>query len=119
MRTFKDNQGRDWSVQFTVGTIKRVRELLGVNLVSIADGDPAGDVINTRLQTDFEFIVDVLYCVCKPQADELGVNDIAFGESLGGDSLGDAQRALIEELVLFFPNPSSRRVIEKRIQRLD
>jgi hypothetical protein len=33
MKTFVDNMGKTWTVTVNVGTIKRVKDLLGINLV--------------------------------------------------------------------------------------
>ena len=35
MKTFTDNTGRTWTLSVTVGTIKRVRALCGVDLANI------------------------------------------------------------------------------------
>ena len=38
MKTFADNTGHTWTVTVNVAVIKRVRTLLGVNLMDVADG---------------------------------------------------------------------------------
>ena len=100
MKTFTDRQGRDWPVEITVGSIKRVRDLCGVNLLDIADG--TGGVLQ-RLYTDPIFLCDVLYCLIKPTADERVVTDEDFGRMLSGDALDTAAEAVLGELTDFFP----------------
>jgi len=64
MRTFKDNAGRVWSVQLDVAALKRVRSLLGVNLLEVIEGK-----LIDRLSNDPVFLCDVLYAVVKLEAD--------------------------------------------------
>ena len=111
MKMFTDNEGRDWEVKITVATIKRVRDLIGVDIYQAV-----GAEMLTELITDPVKLVDILYAVLKPQADERGVSDEQFGESLGGDAVADATQAFLEELVEFFPKPKRAllaRVLEK------
>ena len=99
MKAFTDNAGKTWSVAMTIDSVKRVRDLLGVNLVEPEAGEPP---LLTRLGTDEILLCDVVYCLIKPQADTLGVTDVDFGRALGGDAILAAQTALYEELVDFF-----------------
>jgi hypothetical protein len=99
MKVFTDNAGKTWSVSMTIDSVKRVRDLLGVNLVEPEAGEPP---LLTRLGTDEILLCDVVYCLVKPQADTLGVTDEDFGRALGGDAILAAQTALYEELVDFF-----------------
>ncbi|HBR19450.1 MAG: hypothetical protein A2Y13_04300 [Planctomycetes bacterium GWC2_45_44] len=99
MKAFTDNAGKTWSVAMTIDSVKRVRDLLGVNLVEPEAGEPP---LLTRLGTDEILLCDVVYCLIKPQADALGVTDVDFGRALGGDAILAAQTALYEELVDFF-----------------
>ena len=49
MKTFKDNAGRTWTITINVDTVKRVRDLLGEDLLDVKqvlerlmiDPDPA------------------------------------------------------------------------------
>ncbi len=93
-----DREGRRWSVTITVGTLKRVKELVEVNLLDVFDG-----VLLNRLADDPVLLANTLYAVCKPQADERGIDDLAFGELLVGDTIEAAAQALVLGLSLFFP----------------
>jgi len=99
VREFKDNQDRAWKLQITIGSAKRVRDLLGVDILAPEQGEPP---LLVRLGTDEILLCDVLYCLIKPQADEKGISDEAFGESLGGEAITHAVEALYGELVDFF-----------------
>ena len=99
MKVFTDNASRTWSVIITDDSIRRVMKLLGINITEIDVGDPP---LLVRIGTDEMLLCDIIYCLVKPQADELGVSDEDFGRALGGDAILAAQTALYEELVDFF-----------------
>ena len=100
MKTFTDNAGRTWTVVVNVDAIKRVRGLLSVDLLSIVEG-----TLIDRLIRDPVLLCDIVYAVCKPEADARGISDEEFGRSMAGDAIEHATTALLEELVDFFPSP--------------
>ena len=99
MKTFVDKQNRSWEVSLTVGSAKRVRDLLGVNLLEPEAGEPP---LVTRIGTDEMLLCDIIYCICKPQADKLDLTDEQFGELLCGDVILAAQEAFYAEMLDFF-----------------
>lgn len=99
MPSFKDTNGREWLVTLNVAQVKRVRERLGVNLADLQEGN-----LLVRL-ADPVTLVDVLFVLVQPQADENNVTDEQFAASLGGDTLSAASTALLEALCDFFPQP--------------
>lgn len=133
MHTFKDNGGREWTIEINVSTLKRVRGLTGTDLMQVVEG--AGGLIE-RLIRDPVLLCDVVYAVCKPEADQKSVSDEDFGRAMAGDAIEQATAALLEELVSFCPSPRDRRnlgrvltatrgvmdkardLVEKRIERL-
>lgn len=105
MKVFRDSKDREWKLELTIGSVKRVNGALNVNLLdmdTVADTDGGGAPVLQRLGLDVIFLCDVIYALVSPQADEQSVSDVEFGESLGGDVIMRAQKALYEELVLFF-----------------
>jgi hypothetical protein len=108
MPAFKDTEGRNWSVGITVATIKRVRDLMDVDLMEAVEGK-----LLDRLSTDPVLLVDVVYAVCKPEADIVGVTDVQFGTAMAGDVIEHATVALIEAIIDFFPNPRDRATMRK------
>ena len=124
MKTFKDNAGRTWQIAMNVTAAKRVRSILDVDLLQLGSeaGNPA-DHLFTRLHTDPCFLVDVLYVVCKPEADAQGITDEQFGEAMAGDAIDQATKALLEEIVGFSPSPRdrarARRVLAKANTMID
>jgi len=115
MKIFKDTQGREWEIAVNVATIKRVRSLLDVDLMSLVDEQ--SNLIQ-RLQTDPVLLVDVVYVLCKPQADQRGVTDEQFGESMASDALDDATSALFRELADFFPK-GRRALMQKMVDKIE
>jgi hypothetical protein len=105
MKQFKDEQGRDWMIDVTVGAIKSVRELLKVDLWNFF-GDEA-----KRILSDPPMLVDVVYVLCKQQCTERGLTDVDFGRLFRSDVLEAASNALIGAVIDFFPK--SRQTILK------
>jgi hypothetical protein len=118
MRTFQDNAGRTWTVALSIWTVKRVRDVLGVDLLDLGgqtvwptrtrEGEQLPGNLLSRLIADPILLVDVLYVACKDQADAAGVTDEQFGRAMAGDSIDAATRAFLEELADFTPSPRDR-----------
>jgi hypothetical protein len=115
MRQFTDTKGRVWDVELNVRQMKRVRDVLGIDLVNVIqagkDGAVATDTLD-RVANDPILLVDILWVLCEGQAKTAGVTDDDFGSSLAGDSISDATRAFLDELVDFFPG--ARRLFLKK-----
>lgn len=116
MKSFTDNTGRAWLVNVNVGTIKRVRALCGVdlaNIISIESGRKPKIELLERLASDPVLLADVLYAVCKEEADSRNVSDEEFGRSMAGDAIEFATAALLDEIIDFFPE--AKRKVFRRI----
>ena len=115
MRQFTDTKERVWDVELNVRQMKRVRDALGIDLVNVIqagkDGAVATDTLD-RVANDPILLVDILWVLCEGQAKAAGVTDDDFGSSLAGDSISDATRAFLDELVDFFPG--ARRLFLKK-----
>ena len=98
MKTFVDNAGRTWTVQVNIGTVKRVRDLVKVNLLEVIEGK-----LLEKLISDPILLCDVIYCLCQSEAETRNVTDVDFGRSMAGDAIEYATTALLEELVDFSP----------------
>ena len=108
MAAFKDNANNTWAVDVTVDTVKRVRSLLDVDLLGVLKGD-----LIQKLIGDPILLCDVLYAVCKPQADTKGITDEAFGQYMSGDAIDHATKALLEAIVDFSPSQGDRKNLQK------
>jgi len=103
MQTFTDNEERSWTIEVNVAALKRAKGLAGVDLMGVLDGD-----LIERFIRDPVLLCDALYAVCKPEADERGVSDEAFGRAMAGDAIEHATAALLDEIVSFCPSPRDR-----------
>jgi len=61
MREFKDTEGRAWQVTIDIAAAKRVRSLVGLDLMDISQGGAV-----QQLAADPILLCDVLYVICKP-----------------------------------------------------
>jgi hypothetical protein len=113
MQTFTDSAGRTWNVTVNVGAIKRVRDLLGVDLLDVANGD-----LLARLADDPCLLVDVLFALCKPDADAKGVDDEDFGRGMVGGALDEASAALMKELLDFFPSAQRAKALGRMARKI-
>jgi hypothetical protein len=115
MKCFKDNQNRNWTIVVNVAAVKRVRSLLEINLLDVVKLDeknrPNVNLLE-QLASDPVLLCDVIYCICKPEADAQNISDEDFGMAMGGDAIEHATTALLEELVDFFPE-AKRLVLRK------
>jgi len=100
MATFKDNQGKEWSLSLDAFAIKQCRADAGVDLVDIEDGrvfDKLADPVA---------LVDSLWVLCRKQAaaatPTIGQED--FAARLTGDAYAAASDAMGEAIADFFPN---------------
>jgi len=116
MKTFNDTKGREWQVAINVATVKRVRDLLELDLLEIApaEDESATPPLFLRLAEDPILFADVLYVLCKPECDGRNVSDEDFGAALGGDVIGAATDALLAEIVNFF-HGSKRQTLAKAL----
>ncbi len=103
MRQFKDNAGRTWTVDINVATLKRVRGLTGVDLMQVIEG-----TLIEKFIRDPVLLCDVVYAVCKPEADAAKVSDEEFGKAMAGDAIEAATGAVLDELISFCPSPRDR-----------
>ena len=79
-KLFKDKTGRDWDCTVTGGTIRRVRALLEINLLSLVD---TGAELLTKVYDDPVFAFDLLCAVLKPQIDAAGLVTQRVYDDLG------------------------------------
>jgi len=114
MRTFTDNTGRAWTIAIHVLAVKRVRSLVGVDLYALVGEGFAG---LQKLLADPVSLVDVIYCLCKEEADKRSTTDEDFGRAMAGDSIERATHAFIDELIDFFPDPRVRAGLQKTIEK--
>ena len=114
MPTFRDRHGAEWLIDIEVSAIKRVRRLAGVDLLEVLDGR-----LIDRLMVDDVLLVDIVYALCRPQAEQRGVSDEDFGRAMSGDAIEQATRALLEGLVAFCRSPRKRQILGRAIEKVE
>ena len=110
MRTFKDCEGRTWSVTLNVHQMKRIRANLGVDLVNVIALEAGGKVkvdLVDRIANDPCLLVDILWVCVEEEAKAAGVTDEQFGRSLAGDAIEDATRRSSTSSSIFSPERSA------------
>ena len=114
MHCFKDAGGRDWTVEVTVASIRRVRALLKIDLLALVK---EGFKPLAELLSDPCALVDVLYVLCKVEADARQVSDEDFGRLMAGDVLEAATDAFLGSFADFFPDARLRSSLKETFRK--
>ena len=111
MKVFRDALGREWSFALNVGAMKRVRDLVGIDLLQTAEA-------LEKIMDDPVALGQILFCLCKKQAEERGISEEQFLEGLVGEALDSALDNFMKEWVDFFPRSQrlKRLAIEKTLE---
>lgn len=118
MKLFTDIKEREWRIDLTIGSARLIDERMKerFNGLSLLDAN----IVLGRL-SDVFFAADLLWLVCKDQAEGEGITEEEFGRSIGGLVLFAGRNALLEEYIDFFPDPavqSNLRTVVKRTQEM-
>ena len=107
MHRFTDTAGRAWIASLNVGTLKKARDLAGVDLSAVA----GGEVFN-RLAADPVLLCTALHAISRPEAEGATVPTLdEFLAAMDGDAVAAATDALVGEIVGFFPKPVRERLL--------
>ena len=112
MKSFTDEQGREWSLRLTLNTDRRVFEAVGVYLSDLSD-EPTLD----RICNEMVLLGDIVWVMIEKQAAERGLSKNDFLEDLRGDVLESALEAVIQE-TLDFLGSRGRAIKTARANRL-
>ncbi len=107
MRVIKDLKGREWELQITVGTIKRVRSKLDMDLYKIDDKNFIKTIFDDPIK-----LIELIWVILEDQVKEKEISEIEFCEGWAGEAIEVATDLFIEELIEFFP-PKKRQPLEK------
>jgi len=99
MRKFKDTTGREWEIVLTIGSAKRVKDHVGVDLLQPEEGDPP---LLTRLGTEERLLAEVICCLMSNQFEKHNVGEEEVLDAFDGATILAAQKAFYGELVDFF-----------------
>ena len=102
MHKFKDKENNSFSIDITLGKVKKVKSELGLDLLALFTDAETQEKVNDPLT-----FVDMLYLLCEEQIkraykDENQSPDIVFGEKLDLESLEEATGQFMDALIDFF-----------------
>ena len=109
MKTFKDNKKRTWGLEVNMFTVKKVIDLLGVNIVDLKN-----DEVISKIKDDMIFVIDVIYVLCMEQVKEQNLTEEDFAKGLMGDALENAVATFIEAWTDFFPEATRKRLMSSQ-----
>lgn len=107
MQVFQDGKGREWSIEINCYALKSIQKHLQADLM---------ELVHEGLEPIFNsptLLCDILFVLCKDQADKRRVKDDDFGMSLSGDVIKKATDALVEAIIDFFPDEKKREAIRR------
>lgn len=112
MNCFNDKNGRQWTLELNVGSARRVKAETGFDILNIMDlGDGEGNFSGfEKLASDAGLLVDVIYSLCKSQAEKSGLDGDGFAELFNGDAVEGAADALVKEII-DFSQPLKRKML--------
>jgi hypothetical protein len=117
MKIFKDKHKKDWTIELTVGSARRVKaetEIDLINAISLGNDGASISEIEKLINDPFK-LVDVLFALCRDQAEKDSVSGEQFAELFDADAIEAAANALVEELINFSP-AAKRKALMKLYQ---
>jgi hypothetical protein len=110
MRQFKDNAGRQWTIDVNVITIDEVKSATDgkVNLLAVHDGS-----LQELIARDPMLFIKTLFVLAADQVEKLGPGFTFknFAVAIGGDAYQAARDALIGAVADFFPTQQKKLIL--------
>lgn len=114
MSSFNDRHGRQWILEFTLGSLARVKTETGVDLLTFHQPDSPA---LRAMATDPWKLLEVLVSLLRPQLEQKGVSEEAFGDSLLEEHVQAAVEALLTGMVDYYP-PAKRTALKTLVDRV-
>lgn len=102
MKTFYDKSNRRWCIALNLGTVKRVIDAIGVNLLNPANDSGDGRALSVRLLMDDYFFGTIVAEIIRPQCFGNKVDENELFDIFDAETLLAAQTAFNEEYRDFF-----------------
>lgn len=136
MKSFIDTAGREWKIEITVGSMKRVKDALGLDLLAPQEkpGEEADERARSKLfkgrkallvsvlNSDPSLLFDVIANILAPQMEARKVSVSDFVEAMGGDAAYAAYRAFQDEWSDFFQKfhrPDAAAMVLKHVELIE
>lgn len=104
---FTDNTGLEWSVVLTIGSMRRIKTQLGIDLSGVLNNkDSFLSVIRDPL-----YIFDMIYIICEKQAAERGISPEMFGESIASGDVVEAATNCMIQAIANFTSPQQGKLL--------
>ncbi len=116
MKTIHDSANNQYTLAINYGGVKRVRSMLGIDLMTPYEGNP---LIGGEKPVDMIAIVDVIYLLVKDDADRHGLTDEQWAAVMGPQQMDAAATAFYAEWTDFFRSlnrPDAATVIQKQLE---
>lgn len=101
MPSFKDTEGRIWTLRITVAAIRRIKDIAGIDLGDFsifAEESPLASLSDDCLK-----MARAVYAAVLPEAEKRNVSEDAFLDALSGDCIEQMSNAFLEGLADFSP----------------
>ncbi len=109
MHSFKDSLGQEWNLKITIGTMRRIKSELDLDLAAMMQKAEGVDLMT---------FVDILYVICREQCVDAGISDEQFGERLYGDGLESASDAFMNAYADFCPS-HQRKLLQAMMAKIE
>lgn len=97
--TFRDLEGREWSIVLRPSTVSRILEKHRIDLWAAADISENGPLVKLA---DERILLPVLWEMVAPQAEAAGVSKADFDDAFAGEVFDAAFQAIEGALLVFF-----------------
>lgn len=114
MAKFKTLDGREWVIDVTYLTVKRVRDLCDVNVLDICNLDK--EALSGWIADDIK-VLEVVCAVVRPQLAALDMSDDEFFALCDAGVLKEAVERLVDQVTDFFREPR-KGLMKKLIAKL-
>lgn len=111
MVTWKDKQNREWAIDLTLGTARKLRK---ATLVDLVDESKVNQI--AKLLTDRETLANVLWFLSKDRAESVNVTEDEFFDALDCDALLSGWEGLAEAYINFC-QPQARAGLKTAIEK--
>lgn len=122
MKQFADAAGNAWIVSVTIGAFERIEAITGIDLTDLtATRQGKAMPVGVEVTTNYKLLGNVLYAVCQPQAERLGLTQKDFIDLLSGEVMAQAFACFADEMTSFFRSMNRQdqvAVLEKQMEVL-